>query len=64
HFISAVEETVYKEPKTRGSATTWKYDFLQSYEKFYGKKLDIPRWIDIEDDYVIKKVKKQAGETA
>ena len=50
-FISAIEETVYQNPKTHDNAATWKKKFLSSYEKYYGKKLSIPRWSDIEDKY-------------
>lgn len=54
-FLSAVEETVYQNPKTHDSAATWKRKFLASYEKFYGVRLSIPRWDDIADNYVNKK---------
>lgn len=50
-FISAIEETVYQNPKTHDSAATWKKKFLTSYEAYYGKKLFIPRWSDIEEKY-------------
>ena len=50
-FISAVEETVYQNPKTHHEASNWKNKFLQSYEKHYGIKLKIPRWSDIEEKY-------------
>ncbi|MBR4436025.1 MAG: NgoBV family restriction endonuclease [Clostridia bacterium] len=50
-FISAIEETVYQNPKTHDSAATWKKKFVSSYERYYGKKLTIPRWSDIEDKY-------------
>lgn len=50
-FISAIEETVYQNPKTHDDAATWKKKFVASYEKYYGKKLNIPRWSDIEDKY-------------
>lgn len=56
-FISAVEETVYQNPKTHDSASTWKRKFLASYEKFYGLKLSIPRWDEIADNYINKKDK-------
>ena len=56
-FISAVEETVYQNPKTHESASSWKRKFLASYEKFYGVKLSIPRWDDIADNYINKKDK-------
>lgn len=55
HFISAVEETVYQNPKTHESASTWKKSFLDSYQKFYGVRLSIPRWSDIEEKYRNKK---------
>lgn len=50
-FISAIEETVYQNPKTHDDAATWKKKFITNYEKYYGKKLIIPRWSDIEDKY-------------
>lgn len=50
-FLSAIEETVYQNPKTHENAATWKNKFLASYEQFYGVKLNIPRWGDIKDHY-------------
>ena len=50
-FLSAIEETVYQNPKTHNEASDWKKLFLKSYENHYGIKLKIPRWIDIEDKY-------------
>lgn len=50
-FISAIEETVYQNPKTHDAAATWKKRFISSYERHYGKKLIIPRWGDIEEKY-------------
>lgn len=50
-FISAIEETVYQNPKTHNGAATWKKKFIASYECYYGKKISIPRWNDIEDKY-------------
>ncbi len=50
-FISAIEETVYQNPKTHDSAATWKKKFLASYEAYYGKKISVPRWSDIEEKY-------------
>lgn len=61
HFISALEETVYQNPKTREAAGTWKSDFLDSYFKFYGKKLVIPRWQDIGESYILKASKRKKG---
>lgn len=46
-FVSAIEETVYQNPKTHNDAAEWKQKFMQSYKKFYGKDINIPRWNDI-----------------
>ncbi len=54
HFISAIEETVYKNPKTHENAANWKRDFVKGYDDYYGIKLSIPRWSDIEDEYKIE----------
>jgi len=51
HFISAVEETVYQNPKTHDVAGNWRHSFLAAYEKFYGIRLNIPRWTDIVGEY-------------
>ncbi len=50
-FISAVEETMYQNPKTHEVASSWKRDFLRSYQNHYGVRLNIPRWSDIANDY-------------
>jgi len=50
-FISAIEETVYQNPKTHNEAATWKKRFNNSYHAHYGKSLAIPRWSDIESKY-------------
>ncbi|MDR3292835.1 MAG: NgoBV family restriction endonuclease [Clostridiales bacterium] len=50
-FISAVEETVYQNPKTHNDAANWKINFLTSYQEHYGKRLNIPRWSDIVEKY-------------
>ena len=54
-FLSAVEETVYKNKDTRDDGPSWLDGTLQSYETFYGQKLRIPRWYEIEDKYYLKK---------
>lgn len=51
HFISALEETVYQNPKTHDSAASWKEKFTRNYFDFYRRKLNIPRWQDIKDSY-------------
>lgn len=60
-FIAAIEETVYQNPKTHDSAATWKRKFLTSYQMFYGKKLNIPRWREIEDKYSNSAIDKCNG---
>ena len=50
-FLSAVEETVYQNPKTHDSAASWKAKFLKNYFNFYHRKLSIPRWQDIKESY-------------
>ena len=51
HFVSAIEQTVYQNPKTREESGTWLRRFTDSYYRFYGEKLKIPRWSDIENEY-------------
>ena len=55
-FISAIEQTVYQNPKTRDLAGTWLADFIVAYEHLYARRLKIPRWSDIADRY-----RKQRG---
>ena len=55
-FVSAVEQAVWQNPKTRNESATWKTRFIRSYENFYGVRLNIPRWDDIADDYLNKKI--------
>lgn len=52
HFLSAVEETLCRNPQTQNLATTWRKDFIAAYEKEYNKTIDIPRWADIKDIYI------------
>ena len=52
--LSAIEETVYQNPKTHDAASMWKKKFLASYKNFYGVSLKIPRWDDIADTYNTK----------
>lgn len=52
-FIAAIEEAVYQNPKTHELAATWKKNFIESYRKFYGVKLDIPRWQEIASKYEV-----------
>ena len=55
HFLAAMEETIYQYPDTRvTTALNWTKKLVNSYEKHYGKRLSIPRWSDIRDQYVQK----------
>ena len=51
-YISAIEESIYKYPKTHHLAADWKNRFLKSYKEYYGVDLDIPRWNDIKDSFI------------
>lgn len=59
-FISAIEETTFKEPKLRSSiASTWLTVFQRNYKAWCGKELNIPRWNDIKDKYDLVTDKKR-----
>lgn len=59
-FISAIEETTFKEPKLRDSiASTWLTVFQKNYRARNGRELDIPRWNDIKDKYDLVADKKR-----
>ena len=59
-FISAIEETTFKEPKLRNSiASTWLAVFQRNYRAWCGEELDIPRWHDIKDKYDLVTDKKR-----
>lgn len=57
-FLSAVEETVYKNKDTRDDGPSWLDGTLRNYETFYGKQLRVPRWYEIESKYYLKNKKK------
>lgn len=64
-FVSAIEETTFKEPKLRDSiASTWLAVFQKNYKSRNGIELNIPRWNDIKDKYdlVTDKKKEKARE--
>lgn len=59
-FISAIEETTFKEPKLRSSvASTWLAVFQRNYKAWYGEELNVPRWSDIKDKYDLITDKKR-----
>ena len=51
HYLSAIEETMYRYPDTRDQAVGWKERMEKSYKAFYRKDIHIPRWMDIEKEY-------------
>lgn len=51
HFLSAIEETVYKNKDTHDEFSAWKDKFLKNYKKHYGITLDIPKWSEIRSLY-------------
>lgn len=59
-FVSAIEETTFKEPKLRDSiASTWLAVFQKNYKARYGVELNVPRWNDIKDKYDLVTDKKR-----
>lgn len=59
-FISAIEETTFKEPKLRSSvASTWLAVFQRNYKVWCGEELNVPRWNDIKDKYDLVTDKKR-----
>lgn len=59
-FISAIEETAFKEPKLRDSiASTWLAVFQRNYKQWKGVELQVPRWNDIKDKYDLVSDKKR-----
>ena len=58
HFISAINETVYQNPRTHNAAANWHQKFVNAYEQHYGVKLKIPHWSDIEAEYAIQATKE------
>ncbi len=51
HYLSAIEETLFGYPDTHAVATGWRRRMIAAYQDFYGIKLSIPRWEEIEDIY-------------
>jgi len=52
-FVSAVEETVYQNPKTHEQGSMWKRRFTDAYNRFYNTDIRIPRWDDIKEKYKV-----------
>ena len=58
HFLSALEQTVWQNPKTREESSTWMGKFQKAYSDYYHTELAIPRWNDIKDLYKKKSKSK------
>jgi hypothetical protein len=54
-FVSAIEQTVYQNPKTREKSGEWLILFMRSYENKYRTRMIVPRWKEIEENYINKK---------
>ena len=53
-YISAIDETVYQNPKTKEESGEWLVNLKKSYHEHYGVELDIPRWRDIKETFLRK----------
>lgn len=51
HFLSALEETMFGYHDTHDLSKGWRKRMAEAYEKFYGTRLIIPRWEEIEHLY-------------
>lgn len=56
-FLAAIEQTIYDYSQTRPIAEHWLKNLKDSYEKFFGISLNVPRWYDIKDKYVLRQGK-------
>ena len=55
HFLAALEQTIYKYHDTNSMDENWCERLCESYKKFYKKELEIPRWNDINKEYIKEK---------
>ncbi len=53
-FLAAMEETVYKNKDTRDDGPDWLHSLINNYKEFYGVELNLPRWRDIKNKYVLR----------
>lgn len=51
-FLSAIEQTVWQNPKTKEESGLWRVKFLKNYKKYFGSSLSIPKWNEIADSYI------------
>lgn len=50
-FISALEETVFRNPATHNSGGTWRAQFQKAYFNFYNEQINFKRWDEIKNKY-------------
>jgi len=50
-FVSAIEETVYQDTRTHNQFSLWRKRFTESYNRFYGTDITIPKWDHIKTKY-------------
>ena len=58
-FLSAVEETVFKNKDTHNDFPNWRDNFTLNYKKQYGIEIDFPRWGHIKANYEKKTKQKE-----
>ena len=51
-FLAALEQTIYKYHDTNNLADHWSERLCESYFKYYGKRLNLPRWMDVKHKYL------------
>ena len=51
-FLAALEQTIYKYHDTNNLADHWSERLCDSYFKYYGKRLNLPRWMDVKHKYL------------
>lgn len=52
HFLSAIEQTLYEYSQTRATvAEKWSDKVKESYKRYFGVDLILPRWYDIKSQY-------------
>lgn len=61
HYLSAIEETLFSYPDTHELSKGWRKKVMDSYNRFYGKSISIPRWEELADIYQPPVVAKKKG---
>lgn len=56
HFLAAIEQTLYDYNQTRTTiAENWAKKLCTAYKQHYGVELNLPRWYDIKEQYILPK---------